>query len=965
VHKALHAGLSLLLVSSSFVGATNAKSPAAKNGPTADDSATTVASHEVVGLPNVDVRRDPETNVINGANVVASKSAIADHTAGLTAFLARVPAGDPDNVRVDLYSTGIPKSVVNFEGVLSEARSGSPDAIAREFLTENADLFGLSAREVTKLKLTVDDVDQTTGVAYLKYEQTVKGVPVFDSETGVTINARGEVVIVNQGQIIPGARVSTRAALTPEAAIARAFEHCGVEVSADQIRPSAAKRAEASEFTYYESPLGEGHEDIIFQKTILNVGGEPRLAYRAYVDKNGLEWYDTLVDANTGELLVRFNIVSDVQASVFTSNPGISATGSRSLVDLVPVFGVPASDAWVGSTSLSTGNNVDAYLDRDSSNTPDTVTTTSTGTNPGLTSGHADSSKASPAGQFTFFYASGTSTAPTAEQANAVTNLWYFNNYMHDWMYSLGFTESARNFQTNNYGRGGVGNDAVKAEAQDGSGTNNANFSTPADGSSGRMQQYIFTGNRDSDLDGDVVLHEYGHGVSNRLIGNGSGLGGTQSGAMGEGWSDYWACSNYNDGVMGEYVVNSSAGIRRAPYTVPAATVHDSYADVGSGGFEVHNDGEVWAAALWDLNRTLGKSLTDSLVLNGMKNTVTSPSMLNARDGIIAADNAVNGGTHVCQIWTVFARHGMGFSAVGNDGTTHTAATNLPSSCGGTPPPACSSSTTTISSGTPGSGSLATTDCTSTTRPTANCYYDNFTFSATAGTAYTITLTSSAFDTYLYLLSGTTVLASDDDGNGGTNSKIVYTPSASGTLTIHCTSYSAGATGAYTVSLTGGGTTPPPGGELLTNGGFDTGSFSPWTVAANTSLTTTAPQAGGYAAKMLGIGSTASTSFSQGAAFPATGATKTLRFYLKISSAETTTSTAYDKLTVRITNSAGTVVSTLATYSNLNKGTYAGWGLVTLTIPASAAVSGNRMSFAATEDSSLQTTFNIDSCSIQ
>src|SRR6185369_4118964 len=181
-------------------------------------------------------------------------------------------------------------------------------------------------------------------------------------------------------------------------------------------------------------------------------------------------------------------------------------------------------------------------------------------------------------------------------------------------MYSLGFTESARNFQTNNFSRGGTGNDAVKAEAQDGSGTDNANFSTPADGSSGRMQMYLFTGTspgRDGDLDGDVVLHEYGHGVSNRLIGNGSGLGGIQSGAMGEGWSDYWACSNYNDGVMGEYVVASSAGIRRAPYTVPAASVHDSYADVGVGGFEVHNDSEVWAAALWDLNRTIGKTKAD------------------------------------------------------------------------------------------------------------------------------------------------------------------------------------------------------------------------------------------------------------------------------------------------------------------------------------------------------------------
>ena len=76
-----------------------------------------------------------------------------------------------------------------------------------------------------------------------------------------------------------------------------------------------------------------------------------------------------------------------------------------------------------------------------------------------------------------------TGADPRTFKPAVTTNLFYFNNYMHDWMYSLGFTESARNFQTNNYGRGGSQNDPVNAEAQDGSGTNNANFATPPDGS--------------------------------------------------------------------------------------------------------------------------------------------------------------------------------------------------------------------------------------------------------------------------------------------------------------------------------------------------------------------------------------------------------------------------------------------------------------------------------------------------
>jgi hypothetical protein len=119
------------------------------------------------------------------------------------------------------------------------------------------------------------------------------------------------------------------------------------------------------------------------------------------------------------------------------------------------------------------------------------------------------------------------------------------------------------------------------------------------------MQQYLFTSpnpDRDSSVDGDVVFHEFGHGISNRLIGNGTtALSGIQSGAMGEGWSDYWAITINNDGAVGEYVTNNPNGIRRAAYSVPAATVHDSYADVCFRGCAVHADGEVWAATLWDL----------------------------------------------------------------------------------------------------------------------------------------------------------------------------------------------------------------------------------------------------------------------------------------------------------------------------------------------------------------------------
>lgn len=81
---------------------------------------------------------------------------------------------------------------------------------------------------------------------------------------------------------------------------------------------------------------------------------------------------------------------------------------------------------------------------------------------------------------------------PAGFQDGAITNLFYMNNMMHDIMYHYGFDEESGNFQKNNYGNPGVGNDFVVADAQDGSGMNNANFSTPPDGGAPRMQMYLW-----------------------------------------------------------------------------------------------------------------------------------------------------------------------------------------------------------------------------------------------------------------------------------------------------------------------------------------------------------------------------------------------------------------------------------------------------------------------------------------
>jgi len=272
------------------------------------------------------------------------------------------------------------------------------------------------------------------------------------------------------------------------------------------------------------------------------------------------------------------------------------------------------------------------------------------------------------------------------------TNVFYMTNMMHDIYYNYGFDEAAGNFQQNNYGNGGVGGDYVLAEAQDGGGTNNANFSTPADGGNGRMQMYLWTsGNpdRDGDLDNGIIAHEYGHGISTRL-GGGPNNSGCLSGdeQQGEGWSDWFGLmitiepgDSATDGRgIGTFAIGqgvNGGGIRTHRYSTDTGINPHTYDNIKTESIP-HGVGSVWCAMLWDLtwayidkygydadlyNGTGGNNKVMQLVLDGLKLQPCGSGFVDSRDAILAADVALTGGVDQCLIWQVFAARGLGASA--------------------------------------------------------------------------------------------------------------------------------------------------------------------------------------------------------------------------------------------------------------------------------------------------------------
>jgi hypothetical protein len=152
----------------------------------------------------------------------------------------------------------------------------------------------------------------------------------------------------------------------------------------------------------------------------------------------------------------------------------------------------------------------------------------------------------------------------------------------------------------------------------------------------------------------------------------------------------------------------------------------------------------------------------------------------------------------------------------------------------------------------------------------------------------------------------------------------------------------------------GGGCTAT---QLLGNPGFETGSAAPWSASSgvvSSASGSTVSHSGSYFAWLDGYGSTHTDTLSQSVTIPSTCTSATLGFYLRITTSESTTSTAYDKLTVK----AGS--TTLATYSNLNPGAYA---LRTFNLSAFIG-STVTIAFSGTEDSSLQTSFLVDDASV-
>ncbi|HSC62107.1 MAG TPA: M36 family metallopeptidase [Caldimonas sp.] len=657
---------------------------------------------------------------------------------------------------------------------LARAAQASRRAAVQESL-RNRGASDATAGSLVEVDGGVSKFDRT----HVRLQQQVAGQVVYGTSVKATFNERGELVhLIEKVAPVPST-APTPASIDERQALDAAMALVHPDVRAGfQPGPRAGQTLRFRGGSFF-------HEDPSVTRVLVpQPDGSLAQGFLVETWTQRANLLDhTLVGGDGTVLAVERRTASDTY-NVFTVDP--SKTPQTAVAG--PGAGnVESPSGWLGSGAQTTininGNNASAYLDVDSNNVPDA------------------GGSAVTVGDFLAAADLGQSPSGTTNRAVAVQNLFYLNNVIHDVLYRHGFNEAAGNFQIDNFGKGGAGGDPVNAEAQDGGGTDNANFATPKDGARPRMQMYLWTGagathevvvgstlyaamgaefgpalsttglsgqivpavdgvgtigdgcealttnvsgkialvdrgncdfvvkaknaqtagaialivannadtaiftmggttkvripavmvsradgaalrskappvngtmrrkaiqplQIDGDLDSDIVFHEYGHGLTWRMIG---GMSGPLAGAIGEGASDVVAFMVNGNDVMAEYAFSNPNGIRRYPYAGYPLT----YADVK--GAEVHDDGEIYAAAMWRLRELWVKSkrsndaLFDHFV-DGMNYTPPTPAYEQMRDGMLDAIAATAGSDAIARcalVWKAFAQFGIGDGATG------------------------------------------------------------------------------------------------------------------------------------------------------------------------------------------------------------------------------------------------------------------------------------------------------------
>ena len=616
-------------------------------------------------------------------------------------FKRAVSRSFPSVFHEEATITEIPRSTSNFNLQSSEPLDEAGlEAVAMKWGSEN---LPLGPGEVLN---STSYLDKTTKLFHAYFTKEHSGLRVYNCQAQLITDIFGAPMYTTNSWLKPGAvsLAKREESITCQDALSKVLTE--LKIVDDRSSWTETKDGDKTVIQNVDAVS----TDVTCSETLYSTGNQMSHVYKVVVPLP-TQYLSALVDIKSGVIVavadLSSNFATSVNGRIMKRQQQQTAFKVQQLGSIAPNV-VPASiqiapedlqaspGGWLDQNSQTSGNNVIAVDNlQGSRGLNDIISRTVKG----------------PGGKFEFEFTEGAD--PKQYTSFSVTNAFFLANRYHDILYRYGFDEASGNFQDNNQGKGGRGGDPVLSVSQDATDANNAQFSSPPDGTPGIMRMFMFNsraGPRDGSLDNSVVLHELTHGLSNRLTGGGQNeacLQSIEAGGMGEGWSDMMALAlemesidtRNDDKNVGGYVTrNPQSGIREFPYSTNLENNPLKYSSIGKTGGAVHRIGTIWCSMLLEIHWNMvdkkgfdidfrtnpegnkGNNQFMALFVQSLKLQPCFPTFITARDAWYAADKLLFQGSNKCEIEKGFAKRGLGLNAkpLANNGAARDDATVSP-----------------------------------------------------------------------------------------------------------------------------------------------------------------------------------------------------------------------------------------------------------------------------------------------
>lgn len=407
----------------------------------------------------------------------------------------------------------------SFVGTSLMAQNAALDA-AVSYINSNQEELGLTAADVQDYVVTDQYQNKKNKANFIYLRQRYQSIEVYNAILNLTLTKDNKVIFVGNQYVndLQSKVNSSAPSITAIEAVKQAANALNIILNEE---PQVLETTNTREFVLSKSGISKEKIPVKLMYQPMEDGTVKLVWDLSIYTLDAQNWWSVRIDATSGDLLNQANWITHCQHGSYINQDRlarkttaqhknhncnenqIKQVDKTQMVGTYNVFAMPLESPIHGNRTnvvdpddavaspfgwhdtngatgpeftITRGNNVHAYQDTADNNN-------SIGDEPD-------------GGQNLLFdFQLDLNQEPSTNRDAAVTNLFYWNNIIHDVWYQYGFDEASGNFQQNNYGNGGNGNDYVFAEAQDGSGTNNANFATPPDGSSGRMQMFLWDNN--------------------------------------------------------------------------------------------------------------------------------------------------------------------------------------------------------------------------------------------------------------------------------------------------------------------------------------------------------------------------------------------------------------------------------------------------------------------------------------